>query len=69
MSLTRTGETNIQGIPVFVDEKLALPPQKEGRLSFKDVIPLLLFLAGCLFFCGDESGGRRAWDIVPRIGM
>jgi len=36
MNLTRTGETNVNGIPLFVDQKLALPPQKEGRLSFKE---------------------------------
>jgi menaquinone-dependent protoporphyrinogen oxidase len=36
MNLTRTGETNVNGIPLFVDPKLALPPQKEGRLSFKE---------------------------------
>ena len=36
MNLTRTGETSLNGIPLFVDEKLALPPQKEGRLSFKE---------------------------------
>ena len=36
MNLTRTGETSLNGIPLFVDEKLALPPQKEGCLSFKE---------------------------------
>jgi menaquinone-dependent protoporphyrinogen IX oxidase len=36
MNLTRTGETSINGIPLFVDEKLALVPQKAGRLSFKE---------------------------------
>ena len=36
MNLTRTGETNVNGIPLFMDQKLALPPQKEGRLSFKE---------------------------------
>jgi menaquinone-dependent protoporphyrinogen oxidase len=36
MNLTRTGETSLNGIPLFVDEKLAIPPQKEGRLSFKE---------------------------------
>lgn len=36
MSLTRTGETSVNGVPLFVDEKLALLPQKEGRLSFKE---------------------------------
>jgi len=36
MSLTRTGETSVNGVPLFVDEKLAIPPKKEGRLSFKE---------------------------------
>jgi menaquinone-dependent protoporphyrinogen oxidase len=36
MSLTKTGETIVQGIPVTVDENLPKPPQKEGRLSFKE---------------------------------
>ncbi len=36
MSLTRTGETSVRGIPVTVDEKLPQPPQKEGSLNFKE---------------------------------
>ena len=36
MNLTQTHETNVNGVPIFVDEKLARPPQKEGRLSFKE---------------------------------
>jgi menaquinone-dependent protoporphyrinogen IX oxidase len=36
MNLTASGETKTNGIPVIVDEKLARPPQKEGRLSFKE---------------------------------
>jgi menaquinone-dependent protoporphyrinogen IX oxidase len=36
MSLTRTDETSVNGIPLFVDQKLALSPQKEGHLSFKE---------------------------------
>jgi len=36
MNLTQTNETNVNGVPIFVDEKLARPPQKEGRLSFKE---------------------------------
>jgi menaquinone-dependent protoporphyrinogen IX oxidase len=36
MNLTKTGETNLNGIQLFVDEKLALPPQKAGHLSFKE---------------------------------
>ncbi len=36
MNLTQTGETSLQGIPLFVDEKLPRPPQKTGRLSLKE---------------------------------
>ena len=36
MNLMQTSKTNVNGIPVFVDEKLACLPQKEGRLSFKE---------------------------------
>ena len=34
MSLTRTGETSVDGVPVFVDDNLPKPPGKEGSLSF-----------------------------------
>jgi menaquinone-dependent protoporphyrinogen oxidase len=36
MTLTQTGETVVDGIPVFVDNKLALPPQTPGKLTFKE---------------------------------
>ncbi len=36
MSLTQTGETSVGGAPVCVDEKLPRPPEKEGRLTFKE---------------------------------
>jgi menaquinone-dependent protoporphyrinogen oxidase len=36
MSLTRTGETSVGGVPVTVDEKLPKPPEKEGSLSFRE---------------------------------
>jgi menaquinone-dependent protoporphyrinogen oxidase len=36
MSLTQTGETTVDGVPVTIDQKLALAPQKPGRLSFKE---------------------------------
>jgi len=34
MSLTQTGETSVDGVPVFVDENLPKPPQKMGSLNF-----------------------------------
>lgn len=36
MSLTRTGETSVDGVPVFVDENLPKAPANEGGLSFKE---------------------------------
>jgi menaquinone-dependent protoporphyrinogen IX oxidase len=36
MSLTQTGETFNSNVPVYVDEKLAKPPEKEGTLSFRE---------------------------------
>lgn len=36
MSLTRSGETSLDGVPVFLDEKLAAAPRTEGRLTFKE---------------------------------
>lgn len=36
MSLTRTGDTNVGNVPVYVDEKLPKPPAVAGRLSFRE---------------------------------
>lgn len=36
MSLTQTGETSVDGVPVFVDEKLPKMPKKAGHLSFRE---------------------------------
>ena len=36
MSLTRFDGTAVDGVPVFVDEKLAVAPRKAGRLTFKE---------------------------------
>ena len=36
MSLTATGETSVEGVPVYVDEKLPKPPEKEGSLNFRE---------------------------------
>jgi menaquinone-dependent protoporphyrinogen oxidase len=36
MSVTRTGESSVDGVPVTVDEKLPKPPEVEGRLKFKE---------------------------------
>lgn len=36
MNLTKTDETSVNGIPVFIDEKLPVAPKTPGRLSFKE---------------------------------
>ncbi|OGO36438.1 MAG: hypothetical protein A2W35_15880 [Chloroflexi bacterium RBG_16_57_11] len=36
MSLTKTGETSVSGVPIYLDEKLPKPPEKEGRLNFRE---------------------------------
>jgi menaquinone-dependent protoporphyrinogen oxidase len=36
MSLTQSGETTVEGVPVTIDQKLAVTPQKAGKLSFKE---------------------------------
>lgn len=36
MNLTQTGEISVNGIPVFIDEKLPVAPKNPGRLSFKE---------------------------------
>lgn len=36
MSLTQTGETSVEGMPVYVDKKLPKSPVKEGSLSFRE---------------------------------
>jgi menaquinone-dependent protoporphyrinogen IX oxidase len=36
MSLTKTGETNVRGVPVSVDANLPKPPKNANRLAFKE---------------------------------
>jgi menaquinone-dependent protoporphyrinogen oxidase len=36
MSLTKTSETSVGGVPDFLDDKLPKPPEKEGSLSFRE---------------------------------
>ena len=36
MSLTQTGETSVDGVPVYVDENLPKPPEIEGHLKFRE---------------------------------
>ncbi len=36
ISLTKTGETQLDGVPIMVDPNLAKEPKKPGRLSFRE---------------------------------
>jgi menaquinone-dependent protoporphyrinogen oxidase len=36
MSLTQSGDTRVDGVPVYVDKKLPKPPEKEGHLNFRE---------------------------------
>jgi len=36
ISLTQTGETSVDGVPVYVDEKLPKLPENEDRLNFNE---------------------------------
>jgi menaquinone-dependent protoporphyrinogen oxidase len=36
MSLTKSGETSINGVPLWIDENLPKPPQNPGKLSFRE---------------------------------
>ena len=36
ISLTQTDEMRLDGVPVYVDEKLPKPPEKEERLNFRE---------------------------------
>ena len=36
MSLTQTSETSVWDVPVYVDEKLPKPPEKDGSLNFRE---------------------------------
>ncbi|HEU5104175.1 MAG TPA: flavodoxin domain-containing protein [Roseiflexaceae bacterium] len=36
MSLTQTGETSVNGVPVYIDEQLPKPPGQATRLTFRE---------------------------------
>jgi len=36
MSLTRTKETSLDGVPIYIDEKLPKLPEREGHLTLKE---------------------------------
>ena len=77
MSLTRTGETTVGGLPIHVDEKLPKPPQRAGRLNYREryarlsnyIRPILAAADPCKpasigLFGGRLEYGRLKWWAV-----
>lgn len=77
MSLTKSDETMVDGVRVWVDEKLAKPPQTPGHLSFREryaqvsnyVRPILNAARPCNpvsvgIFGGRLEYGRLKWWAV-----
>jgi menaquinone-dependent protoporphyrinogen oxidase len=77
MSLTETPDWQVDGMPVYVDEKLPRPPQAESRLNFREryarlanyARPILrairpVQLASLGFFGGRLEYGRLPWWAV-----
>lgn len=36
ISLTQTGETNVSGVPIYVDDRLPKPPEQPGHLRLRE---------------------------------
>jgi len=77
MSLTRTGETTVGGLPIYVDENLPKPPQLAGRLNYREryarlsnyIRPILAAAGPCKpvsigLFGGRLEYGRLKWWAV-----
>jgi len=74
MSLTQTGESSIDGVPVWIDENLPKPPRNPGKLDFREryattsnyVRPILRAVrpASIGIFGGRMEYGRLKWWAV-----
>jgi len=74
ISLTETGETSVDGVPVTLDEQLTKPPRSPGRLSFREryatlanyLQPILRVArpASIGMFAGRLEYGRLKWWAV-----
>jgi menaquinone-dependent protoporphyrinogen oxidase len=77
MSLTKTSEPPLGGVPAYVDEKLPKPPEREGRLNLRERYANLANYAGPIltatrparpvsigFFGGRLEYGRLKWWAV-----
>jgi menaquinone-dependent protoporphyrinogen oxidase len=74
MSLTQTGESSIDGTPVWIDENLPKPPKQPGKLNFQEryattsnyLRPILRAVhpAAIAIFGGRIEYGRLKWWAV-----
>jgi len=77
MSLTKTGETIVSGVPIIVDEKLPKPPIIDGKLNWREryaripnyAKPIVSAIApakpvNIAFFGGCLQYGRLQWWAV-----
>jgi menaquinone-dependent protoporphyrinogen oxidase len=77
MSLTETGERQVDGVPVTVDENLPKAPQKEGHLSFREqyarlsgyLRPILKASAPVTPASIGVFGGRMEYGRLPWWGV
>jgi menaquinone-dependent protoporphyrinogen oxidase len=82
LSLTQTGDTGVDGVPVYVDERLPKPPEKAGRLSFRERYASLPNYLGPIlaatrpakpasigFFGGKLEYGRLKWWAVLFVSV
>ena len=82
MSLTQTGETSVEGVPLFVDENLPKMPVKAGHLNFREryarLSPYLRPILGAVHpvtpasigvFGGRLEYGRLKWWAVLFVAL
>jgi menaquinone-dependent protoporphyrinogen oxidase len=73
VSLTETGETGVDGVPVYIDEKLPKPPAQPNRLGVREryarpvnyVRPLLKVVRPARPVSVGLFGGRLEYGRVP----
>lgn len=73
VSLTQTGETGVDGVPVYIDEKLPKPPAQPNRLGVREryarpanyVRPLLKAVRPARPVSVGLFGGRLEYGRVP----
>jgi menaquinone-dependent protoporphyrinogen oxidase len=77
MSLTQTSETDVDGVPVYVDEELSKPPETAGRLRFRErYAQVANYVRPILQACGSARpasigvfGGRLDHGRLPWWGV